>query len=805
MKTLPRRWPLFLLPLLAALPACSGDEPTTPKPNAPTPVGAEIRCTVNVPAATLACTPATAGASGTRANLVVGGQLVNVDLTSSGNRYDAAAQEFASDVSVKNLMAIPIGTPDGTTAYGAYVFITSGPTVTAGTGSVTIANADGTRAFTAGNQRFFHYPGIIPTVGTSPAKTWRFRVPSTVQSFTFTAYVETQLPSEQGVLRWVREQGGALRGQGTPLAGVWASSERNAWAVSAYGGAPAHDILHFDGVQWRAVPAAGELFDVHGTDARNVYAVGSGSLVMKYDGSAWTTLGTGTSSVFLHGVWASSATEAWAVGYTDVLVLPRTVYQVGVVLHTTNGGQSWTSVQLPGPASPATVPYSRLLNDVAAWGSTVVAVGYEFTAGGIVGLVLRSTNGGATWTEQRFPGAGGANHVLNGAWAADATHFFAVGDGVVMRSSDAGATWSTATPAGAFDLRAVSGSDAQHLLVVGAKSAGGDLAMRSDDGGATWTDVTPQLGGRLYGVSMLPTGKAFAVGENGAARYDGAAWTKDRVAGDAGQLRAVWGSGPSRVYTVGTRYSGGTPVDFVQRYDGTTWTDATLHLSAVPRTLTDVSGAGRDSAWVVGSRTVALGAVEAVIERTINGGVDWTEAVFAGTAPPCCTQQPGRGLEAVSAGDARHVFAVGSDAVSGAMVMRSSDGGVTWTTAFFPAPQRFFTDVWAVDSATVVVIGKQAGAAGGVEGVMLRSTDGGATWTTTTWPTPRSSAEDQPLLRITGAGKWLFAVGWYLGTSGYFESRILSSSNAGASWTTVTYATAGQSSQLLAIAATDSV
>jgi hypothetical protein len=297
-------------------------------------------------------------------------------------------------------------------------------------------------------------------------------------------------------------------------------------------------------------------------------------------------------------------------------------------------------------------------------------------------------------------------------------------------------------------------------------------------------------------VWVLPSGAAFAVGDNSRAlRFDGSVWNEYDVDGAGNTLRSVWGSGPSRVYVAGSG-----PV--LQRYDGTSWSDAALPASTGTRDLVDVSGSGVDSAIAVGSRLLPDTSVEALVERTTDGGLTWTQTSIPGTTPPCCSSHPSRGLAGVSTPDGAHVFAVGSDAVGGAMIMRSSDGGATWTAAFFPANGRVLNDVWAMDADTVVVVGQQAGAAGGVDGVILRSTNGGATWTTTTWPGARSDAlEDQPLLDVWGAGAALYTVGWQLGTSGYYESVIMSSPNGGGTWSQKVVSTPGASLQLVGITA----
>ena len=168
-------------------------------PSAPTRVtGASdqiVSCQADVRAHTVSCAasgaPVTmATASGFAADVIVGGQNTNVLLKSSNVSYDATAQIFQADVTVQNLMTPTLGTADGNTVSGVKVFFHAGPNVVSGSGTVTVANADGTDTFTGTNQPFFLYSEMLPTGKTSAAKTWQWAVPTTVTSFTFDVLVD---------------------------------------------------------------------------------------------------------------------------------------------------------------------------------------------------------------------------------------------------------------------------------------------------------------------------------------------------------------------------------------------------------------------------------------------------------------------------------------------------------------------------------------------------------------------------------------------------------------------------------------
>jgi hypothetical protein len=186
-----------------ALAACADRNPTATPPVAapvPAPALSTLRCAVDVRAGTLDCRPAQpAPAQGVR-GVILGGQGLNVRLASSGTSYDAGTGIVRSDVTVQNLTAQMLGTTDGylPAPEGVRVFLASGPDVTSGAGTVTVANADGTGLFTSAGQSYFRYAGILGPGDTTAPKEWRFALPPTVTAFTFTVYVAAPVAQESG-------------------------------------------------------------------------------------------------------------------------------------------------------------------------------------------------------------------------------------------------------------------------------------------------------------------------------------------------------------------------------------------------------------------------------------------------------------------------------------------------------------------------------------------------------------------------------------------------------------------------------
>ncbi|MDB4948010.1 MAG: Por secretion system C-terminal sorting protein [Gemmatimonadetes bacterium] len=153
-----------------------------------------LECTATVKTGVVSCRTPSASTGGAHGDFV-GGQNVYTKLTSSNVSYNGGTEIFQFDVTVQNLMKEAIGTPDGTIpgVNGIRVFFANGPTATSGTGTITVANADGTGTFTGINQPYFQYNNILAQNAVSPVKTWQLNVPSTVNTFAFTVYLYTDI------------------------------------------------------------------------------------------------------------------------------------------------------------------------------------------------------------------------------------------------------------------------------------------------------------------------------------------------------------------------------------------------------------------------------------------------------------------------------------------------------------------------------------------------------------------------------------------------------------------------------------
>src|SRR5262249_45671116 len=135
----------------------------------------------------------------------------------------------------------------------------------------------------------------------------------------------------------------------------------------------------------------------------------------------------------------------------------------GVILRTTDGGESWNRLDL------ATALADVFFVDA----DTGIAVGTDCTQA----VILRTSDGGASWTRQPSPTPSG----LGGAGLADGnTGTAGSGSEVTVHTTDGGEHWSV-RHTGSGSLRRVAFGDANTGTAVGSSAI-----LHTTDGGFTW-------------------------------------------------------------------------------------------------------------------------------------------------------------------------------------------------------------------------------------------------------------------------------------------------------------------------------
>lgn len=465
------------------------------------------------------------------------------------------------------------------------------------------------------------------------------------------------------------------------------------------------------GTQW-AVQYSGGL-DVKRLDSagsHNAWAVAASALLGTSDGGAhWAPLGEPAGAA-LQGVDFVSPTVGFGVT------------SAGLV-QTADGGRTWAALPpvAPPPGAPLAADASAAPASAAvapSFGSAtppvpsapipISAVCFSNASDGWAaanpqphgvpeGEVLRTTDGGRTWTVSFAPSGGTIESVAQLACSGSAAWVELTGDSGMMqtaysvfRTEDDGATWSpvlTINTAGAGPgpgptkgaaegpglapgpLAVAGPAEAYFFGEVNPGGCGPPQPVGTTDGGATWITEPVVTGGYTCSVLGGYPDAAFVPGGHG--------WL---VAGISAKQSAI----------------------FTTSNGGGTWAEQYPTTALEP--LKGIDFISATQGFGLGTRGDG-GAILA----TTDGGRTW---IRVGDLP--AGSAPGDGW--ISFANARDGWAAAGD---GALLFETTDGGVRWTAVSLPK---------GMNSQAGVLLSPSVGCIGG--GHPLCTTDGGATWTT---------------------------------------------------------------------------
>ncbi|TCO54826.1 hypothetical protein [Actinocrispum wychmicini] len=317
----------------------------------------------------------------------------------------------------------------------------------------------------------------------------------------------------------------------------------DAWAAgtafATAGGSTFLPIYHWNGVSWSLLPTppvstVGALKSVNASSATDAWAVGftgtssrvTNGVGLHWDGTAWTSPANTGAVAKLNGVADLSATNAWAVG-----VQGR--FSPAAVQHW--DGTTWSSVTIPHPTPQGSGQGESLVAVSARTASDIWAIG-SFSPETGPSQTFALHYDGTTWSLVPMPSSGDpqTTFVLNSVAAVGANDVWAVGQRVA-----AGGT-PVATLVEHWD-------------------------------GTQWTVVpSPSIGvfPHLNGVSARAANDVWAVGysptaiggqeQNAALHWDGTAWTVSStpMVTDFSQLWSVSAKPGTAVWAVGVSRNG---------------------------------------------------------------------------------------------------------------------------------------------------------------------------------------------------------------------------------------------------------
>jgi photosystem II stability/assembly factor-like uncharacterized protein len=193
-------------------------------------------------------------------------------------------------------------------------------------------------------------------------------------------------------------------------------------------------------------------------------------------GKSWEAKVVPTGGWILNAINFADAMNGWAVG------------AYGLIIHTSDGGQSWQQIKAPTRVDLKAVSFvSREVGYVAGQSGNYHDERKEIADFDLV--ILRTSDGGQSWRA--------------------CYEYHKTGDASQIEKS----IWRLATLSGKVAVAVIDGKS----------------LLRTEDGGTTWQAFDPAIKGGLYSISFSTNGTGWAIGEKGAFYQtldSGRAWHK---------------------------------------------------------------------------------------------------------------------------------------------------------------------------------------------------------------------------------------------------------------------------------------
>ncbi|MCU0635215.1 MAG: Ig-like domain-containing protein [Gemmatimonadaceae bacterium] len=491
------------------------------------------------------------------------------------------------------------------------------------------------------------------------------------------------------------------------VTGIWCPRETACFAVSASLG----DLFRWDGTAWRTVLRGRDFTSrrflaIAGDATGSVgYAVGTGGLIARFNGAAWSQMQSGVTADLLE-VAAGDNNTAAAVGVG------------GMVIRLQNS--AWTRLTPPtGTGALNAVSFSQGSWFIAGDNGTLLrvadttftrletntvehlrgVVGLTATSGvavGDFGTILQFSSTQVTPVPTSI--TADLLHLSTGATGT----LLAVGDGVVLQFT--GTEWRRLTPPYATRLFAAYVDAGNNAIVTGQRGlvmdlrsgvwstrsvapdlldvwsadattawAVGELGFVYRWNGSSWARQSAPTTQRLNGVWAASTTTAFAVGDSGTilrTTDGGTTWTA-QTSPTRSDVIGVWGVSPTAVFAVGV---GG---EFLS-WNGTAWQQVG---ALAPSALYGVFGSALTDVWSVGDN--------GLVYR--NDGTQWTRSTINTTAL----------LVGVWAASPSSVFTVGQ---SGDVAAAFRFNGTAWQS-INPGTTSPLATIWGPNANDLYAVG----------------------------------------------------------------------------------------------------
>ncbi len=394
--------------------------------------------------------------------------------------------------------------------------------------------------------------------------------------------------------------------QGNTLNDVFFITNTIGWAVGDAGtilksvdGGASFEVINY--------PFHQNLYAVEFNDMQNGVCVGESGIMLKSSdgGNTWNSKETGLTEN-LRAISMISPGKVWATG------------DDGTILHSDDSGDTWQVQWSDTSMSLSSVSFVDATHGWAAGGNN---------SGGSV--LLHTTNGGLTWTEL----SGGLLSPFSVVQFIDTYTGFAIlpsspygGGESVYKTIDCGHTWTFLSTPGWNSIFDIYFIDADHGWVVGWIGDTGQFSISSytNDGGNTWTEI---WGGRGTLMSIFIKGlndpfNGWVVGSGGQIYHitsDGGVYSLNTICEGAtyGGFYDVFFTDENHGWAVGGNFYPSRSKILRTDNGGATW-NAT---ETFGNPLKKVFFVNSQEGWIIG--TPGAGPWSNVVMHTTDGGLSW--------------------------------------------------------------------------------------------------------------------------------------------------------------------------------------
>jgi photosystem II stability/assembly factor-like uncharacterized protein len=488
--------------------------------------------------------------------------------------------------------------------------------------------------------------------------------------------------------------------------------------------------------QYGVSGSTGYLYSIYFINENTGFAGGAGGVLLKTTdgGTSWNAITIPNVSSSIKSIVFTDEQTGWVLAasstaseifkttdggstWTSVHTIATEMYSLKFIgthgiaigknfdaLYYTTDGNTWTKGTFSGLTYPS---YTR--SDVRAAymvnENLIYACGWGSTVGAQPAILIKSTDGGASWTylDQTMDNRVYCN--LNAIYFKDELNGLAAGGSaypgsVVVRTTDGGTTWVPIDVPFGFTLNAIFG-DGNNVIIFGAS---GNVISTSDFG-ETWTllnEVSPHT---LYSISTFDGNNIIAGGMNGLI-------LKSADAGKTWDNSFIYVDDVStNVYSMffldkNTGFTGHAYRLTCKTTDGgETWTGLIPDTSANVSNINGIYFLDENTGFAVGT----AGSNNDIIYKTTDGGQSWTTTMG----------QVAENLNGITFSSAANGVIVANDS----KILYTTDTGGSWQVASL-------TDVTSeLDITSVAFTDEQNGFAGG-QTILLKTNDGGKTWST---------------------------------------------------------------------------